>query len=85
MSDRLVFQPDASLRLLRGINLVADAARPTLGSVTRMVASSLPHTDRAPELLDKGGLIARRITDLPDRDEDMGAMAAARHAVAAAR
>ena len=74
MTDRLVFQPDSSLRLLRGINLVADAVRPTLGPVTRTVASSLPHTDRPPELLDKGGLIARRITDLPDRDEDMGAM-----------
>ncbi len=29
---------------------------------------------KTPELLDKGGLIARRITDLPDRDADMGAM-----------
>ncbi len=29
---------------------------------------------KPPEMLDKGGLIARRITDLPDPDADMGAM-----------
>jgi chaperonin GroEL len=31
-------------------------------------------SDRAPELMDDGALIARRIIQLPDRDEDIGAM-----------
>jgi hypothetical protein len=30
--------------------------------------------ERIPELLDNGGTIAKRIIQLPDRDEDMGAM-----------
>ena len=72
--ERLVFQPDASHSLRRGINLVVNAIRPTLGPNPRNVAVSQVMADKTPELLDKGGLIARRITDLPDRDADMGAM-----------
>ncbi len=71
---RLVFQPDTSLSLQRGINLIVDAVRPTLGPVTRTVAVSQALDNQPPELLDKGGLIARRISDLPDPDADMGAM-----------
>ena len=73
-TERLVFQPDASLSLQRGINLVVDAIRPTLGPNPRTVAVSQALDNKPPELLDKGGLIARRISDLPDRDADMGAM-----------
>ena len=58
----------------RGINLVADAIRPTLGPIPRTVAVSQAMDGKMPELLDKGGLIARRITNLPDPDADMGAM-----------
>ncbi len=72
--ERLVFQPDASLSLQRGINLIVAAIRPTLGPIPGSVAVSQALENKAPELLDKGGLIARRITDLPDRDADMGAM-----------
>ncbi len=72
--DRLVFQPDASLSLQRGINLIVEAIRPTLGPIPRMVAASQALDGKPPELLDKGALIARRISDLPDRDADMGAM-----------
>ncbi len=72
--ERLVFQPGASLSLQRGINLIVAAIRPTLGPIPRSVAVSQALENKAPELLDKGGLIARRITDLPDRDADMGAM-----------
>ena len=71
---RLVFQPDAALSLQRGINLIVDAVRPTLGPITRTVAVSQALDNKPPELLDKGGLIARRISGLPDRDADMGAM-----------
>ncbi len=74
MAPRLVFQPDASLSLQRGINLIVDAVRPTLGPIPRTVAVSQALEDKPPDLLDKGGLIARRISDLPDRDADMGAM-----------
>ncbi len=73
-TERLVFQPDASLSLQRGINLIVDAVRPTLGPIPRTVAVSQALEDKPPDLLDKGGLIARRISDLPDRDADMGAM-----------
>ena len=72
--ERLVFQPETARGLLRGIDLIADAIRPTLGPVPRMVAVSQALDDKTPELLDKGGLIARRITDLADPDADMGAM-----------
>ena len=74
MTERLIFQPDASLSLQRGINLMVDAIRPTLGPIPRTVAVSQALENKPPELLDKGGLIARRISDLPDRDADMGAM-----------
>ena len=74
MSERLIFQPDASLSLQRGINLIVDAVRPTLGPIPRTVAVSQALDNKPPELLDKGGLIARRISGLPDRDADMGAM-----------
>ncbi len=72
--ERLVFQPDASLSLQRGINLIVDAIRPTLGPIPRTVAVSQALENKPPDLLDKGGLIARRISDLPDRHADMGAM-----------
>jgi len=48
--------------------------RPTLGPIPRTVAVSQALDGKPPDLLDKGGLIARRISDLPDRDADMGAM-----------
>jgi len=60
--------------LQRGINLIVDAVRPTLGPIPRTVAVSQALDNKPPDLLDKGGLIARRISDLPDRDADMGAM-----------
>ncbi len=72
--EPLVFQPEASRSLQRGINLIAEAIKPTLGPIPRAIAVSQALENKAPELLDKGGLIARRITDLPDRDADMGAM-----------
>lgn len=58
----------------RGINHLVDAIRPTLGPVSRTVVVSHVFDHKKPEVLDKGAVIARRITDLPDRDSDMGAM-----------
>lgn len=72
--ERLVFQPSTAESMKRGINIIVDTIRPTLGPIPRMVAVSQALDHKPPELLDKGGLIARRITNLPDRDTDMGAM-----------
>jgi chaperonin GroEL len=58
----------------RGINQMVKAVRPTLGPLPRFVAIDRAAESRAPELLDSGATIARRILELPDRDADMGAM-----------
>lgn len=72
---RVVFQPHVYQGMQTGINQMANAVRPTLGPVPRNVAISKvkPH-DQLPEMLDSGGVIARRIYQLPDRDVDTGAM-----------
>ena len=72
----VIFQPDVHRRMLRGIDQIVDAIRPTLGPLPRVVAITPMAGTRAPELLDSGGVIARRIIELCDRDEDMGAMLA---------
>ena len=53
---------------------MGDAVRPTLGPLPKLVAVSRAHAAEAPELLDDGGLIARRIVALADRDADMGVL-----------
>ncbi|MCL5994626.1 MAG: hypothetical protein M1546_01055 [Chloroflexi bacterium] len=73
-SRRVVFQPATYLGFQRGINQIVEVIRPTLGPLPRMVAIEPTFRARTPELLDDGGVISRRITELPDRDEDMGAM-----------
>ena len=71
----VVFQPETYQALQKGINLVVDAVRPTLGPAPRLVAVELMmRRHAAPELLDSGALIAQRIVQLPDRDIDVGAM-----------
>jgi len=73
--NRVVFQPETFNGMQSGINQVADAIRPTLGPFARNVAITKvkPH-NQLPEMLDSGGIIARRIIQLPDRDVDTGAM-----------
>ena len=71
----MTFQPQTYQGLQRGINLLADAMRPTLGPVPRVVAvQPVGPGNPCPELLDDAGLIARRFLQLPDRDADTGAM-----------
>lgn len=70
----LVFQPTVYQKLQQGINQLVDAVRPTLGPLTRHVAINQVVTNRKPEMLTKGGMIARRVIQLADADEDMGAM-----------
>jgi chaperonin GroEL len=69
-----VFQPAAYEGLQRGINKLVKTIRPTLGPLPRIVAIDGINPGQLPETLDNGGLIARRIIQLPNRDEDMGAM-----------
>ena len=70
----IVFQPETYHGLLDGINQIINAIRPTLGPLPRYVALEQSQRNRSPEILDKGALIARRITNLADADADVGAM-----------
>lgn len=73
----LVFQPTAHQQIQRGINALVAAVRPTLGPTARTVAiTHLMNDQKRPEILDDGGLIARRVIELSQRGEDMGAMLA---------
>lgn len=71
---RVVFAPELSYGMLRGINKLVAAIRPTLGPLPRIVAIQRIPPEKPPELLDNGAIIARRIIDLPDEDENAGAM-----------
>ena len=72
---KVTFQPEVYLGMQRGINQIVDAIRPTLGPCPRLVAiESAIRRDKTPELLDSGGLIARRVIQIQGRDEDVGAM-----------
>jgi chaperonin GroEL len=71
----VVFQPHVHRTLQRGIQQMVGAIRPTLGPLSGAVA--IDHINRSkplPEFLDDGAVIARRIIELSDRNEDMGAM-----------
>lgn len=71
----VVFQPQVHQSLQRGIRTIVDAIRPTLGPNSGGVAiDNLNNSKSLPEFLDDGGTIARRIIELPNRNEDMGAM-----------
>jgi chaperonin GroEL len=71
----LVFQPETYRRMQAGINLLVGAIRPTLGPIHKIVAiEKIAQRNSMPELLDSGGVIARRIIQLQNRDEDMGCM-----------
>ena len=71
----VVFQPQVHRALQRGVDKMVSSIRPTLGPLASGVAiDALNDAETLPEFLDNGGLIARRIIELPNRDEDMGAM-----------
>lgn len=72
-TPKVIFQPTAYAHLQRGVNQLLEAIRPTLGPYPRIVASTVANKD-LPELLDDGGVIARRVIQLADQDADMGAM-----------
>jgi chaperonin GroEL len=70
----VVLQPRTSRELQEGINLIANAVRPTLGPRPRLVANERLIRTEAAEILDDGATIARRITELKPRGVDVGAM-----------
>lgn len=72
--QRVVVQPQVSRGIGRGIDQIVEALRPTLGPLSRTVAIDSGLRRGAPELLDDGGIIVRRISEIADRDADMGAM-----------
>ncbi|MEM7034839.1 MAG: chaperonin GroEL [Chloroflexota bacterium] len=70
----VVFQPNAHEGMQKGFNQMLNVIRPTLGPFPRIVAYERGMKDKAPELLDDGGVIMRRIIQLPGQTEDAGAM-----------
>lgn len=72
---KVVFQPETQKCFRAGANLLIRAVEPTLGPVARNVAvSEIFQRGKPPELLDDGATIARRIIQLPQRGQDVGAM-----------
>ncbi len=70
----VVVQPQTYRSLQRGINILAEAVRPTLGPLPRLVMmEGLRRYDR-PEILDNAATIARRIVAIEPRGRDVGAM-----------
>jgi len=67
-------QPEAHRAMLRGIDKLLAAIQPTLGPRPRIVGIERGTRDTSPELLDDGAVIARRIIELPDQYENIGAM-----------
>lgn len=73
----VVFQPEAHRHIGAGISKLVAAIRPTLGPTPRTVAvTRLDDARKMPDVLDSGGIIARKVIELGQRDEDMGAMLA---------
>ncbi|MCS7055539.1 MAG: hypothetical protein NZM18_05110 [Thermoflexales bacterium] len=66
----VVFHPN----LLDGINLLAEAVKPTLGPLPRHVGIEAMMRSRPPELLDDAATIARRIIEIADPTADVGLM-----------
>ncbi|MBN1219278.1 MAG: chaperonin GroEL [Anaerolineae bacterium] len=72
---RVVFQPATYQGIQEGVNQIVNAIRPTLGPQPRTVAiERISNREKMPEMLDNGGLIARRIIQIAGRDADVGAM-----------
>jgi chaperonin GroEL len=75
MPDRFIMQaPAARSALLRGVDLMANLLRPTLGPAARTVAINRIVGSDPPEILDNAATIARRTIQLEHPFEDMGGM-----------
>lgn len=70
-TPKVVHQPHTYHAMQQGIHQIVAAIRPTLGPYPRRVINE---NFGKSELLDEGGVIARRIIQLGDRNQDVGAM-----------
>jgi chaperonin GroEL len=70
----VVLQPRTYQSLQRGINTLAEAVRPTLGPLPRLVMMEAMRRYDRPEILDNAATIARRIIEIRPRSRDVGAM-----------
>src|SRR5262249_28386935 len=66
-------QPQTYRAIQMGTNAIANAVRPTLGPRPRLVMMEGLNRANAPELLDDGAIIARRIIEIEPRGSDVGA------------
>ncbi|MGB3306477.1 MAG: TCP-1/cpn60 chaperonin family protein [Thermomicrobiales bacterium] len=72
--QRVRLAPTSHRDIDRGVRMIVEAIRPTLGPIPRAVAVARPVRTLAPDLFDDGATIARRISALPDVYADPGAM-----------
>jgi len=70
----VLLKPRARVALARGVDTMANVLRVTLGPTARAVVMAPIISSRPPELLTDSATIARRIIELPDPYENMGAM-----------
>ena len=70
-TPKVIHQPTTHDAIQQGVQTIVDAIRPTLGPMPRQLVAQ--KMDKF-ELLDDGGVIARRIIQIDDREEDVGAM-----------
>ena len=70
---KVVFRPDSADYLKQGFDKIADLLAITLGPTQGNVLSWSETKERA-EMLDDAATIARRIVQIPDRRQDVGAM-----------
>ena len=70
----VLLNPRARVALMRGVDQMANVLRVTLGPSARAVVMAPIISTRSPELLTDSATIARRIIELPDPYENMGAM-----------
>ncbi|MFN8446732.1 MAG: chaperonin GroEL [Caldilineaceae bacterium] len=70
----IVTQPETYGDLRQGVERILAAIRPTLGPNPQLVALARQKSTEAPEILDDGAMIARRIIQIAPRGEDVGAM-----------
>ncbi len=70
----IVMQPQVHSAILRGVDAVVNAIRPTLGPLPRHVVLERTRRIDVPEFLDDAATIARRIIAIHPRTDDVGAM-----------
>lgn len=74
MRSNVSFAPKVSQELQQGIHELFLAVSPAFGPTSRVVAVERANRSAAPELLNDGGQIARRLLELANPNENVGAM-----------